>query len=150
MKINKQELISAGLVFGLGLVTLIGGQNYSMGTLGRMGPGYFPVMLGALLMIVSVLMLITGTSSETGIEEKQPPPEYRAWIFVISSVILFILLGKYAGLVPATFALVFLSALGDKTNTLRSAAALATGVTVLAVVVFSWLLQMQFPLFIWG
>ncbi len=51
---------------------------------------------------------------------------------------------------PATFALVFISALGDRQHTLRSAALLAAGVTVLGVAVFSWALQLQFPLFRWG
>jgi hypothetical protein len=49
--------------------------------------------------------------------------------------------------VPATFAIVFISALGDKMNTLKSAAILGAGVVVVAVVVFWWALQMQIPLF---
>lgn len=62
----------------------------------------------------------------------------------------FILIGKFGGLVPATFALVFISAMGDRQHTVRSAALLAVGVTLLGVAVFSWALQLQFPLFRWG
>lgn len=62
----------------------------------------------------------------------------------------FILLGKYGGLVPATFALVFIAAMGDRQHTVRSAALLAVGVTILGIAVFSWALQLQFPLFRWG
>ena len=48
---------------------------------------------------------------------------------------------------PATFAIVFISALGDKMNTWKSAAILGAGVVAVAIVVFWWALQMQFPLF---
>ena len=62
----------------------------------------------------------------------------------------FIALGKFGGLVPATLALVFISALGDRQHTVKSAALLSAGVTLLGLAVFSWGLQLQFPLFRWG
>ncbi|MCJ9713295.1 tripartite tricarboxylate transporter TctB family protein, partial [Bordetella hinzii] len=51
---------------------------------------------------------------------------------------------------PATFAIVFISALGDRTNTLKQALLLSVSMCVIAVVVFWWALQLQLPLFRWG
>lgn len=60
------------------------------------------------------------------------------------------LLGRYGGLVPATFTLVFLSAMGDRGNTIRGAVLLAAVMTFTAVVLFSMVLGIQFPLLVLG
>ena len=51
---------------------------------------------------------------------------------------------------PATFACVFVSALGDRTATLKSSLVLAAGVTVFGVLLFSYLLKVPFPIFRWA
>lgn len=150
LNINRQELLSAGLMMLIGVGTVAGSLNYDIRTLARMGPGYFPLLLGVALVIVGALILASpSVDPEDGLSPKGEP-EYRAWGFVIASVVLFIVLGKYGGLVPATFVLVFVSALGDRSNTVVSAAALAAGITAMAVGIFHFGLQMQFPLFTWG
>ncbi len=148
-KVNKRELMSAGLMLAIGLASAIGGSRYTVGTMARMGPGFFPTALGVLLMVISVLMVITPVAQEDENAAHRPPPQYRAWACVTAGVAAFIVLGLYGGLVPGTFALVLLSALGDKANSLKSAVALAAGVTVLAVLLFRMLLQLQIPLFTW-
>ena len=60
------------------------------------------------------------------------------------------MLGHWGGLLPATFAIVFISALGDRKNTIKQAFVLSLGMSVIAVVVFWWALQLQLPLFRWG
>jgi len=74
------------------------------------------------------------------------PAEWRAWACILIGVAAFVVLGKYGGLVPATFAIVFISALGDRDNTVRSAFVLAVAMCIVAVVVFWWLLQVRLPL----
>ena len=61
-----------------------------------------------------------------------------------------IILGTYGGLIPATFACVFVSALGDKDITLKSALVLGVAVTVFGVALFSYLLQVSMPMWRWG
>jgi hypothetical protein len=51
------------------------------------------------------------------------------------------------GLVAATFACVFVAALGDRQNSWKEAGLLATGITVFGVVLFSLVLRVQIPLF---
>ncbi|NUA32126.1 tripartite tricarboxylate transporter TctB family protein [Cupriavidus basilensis] len=140
----------------IGLATLVAGLQYRTGTLSHMGPGFFPATVGALLAIVGVLIAISA--------RKEPPaqaqasghghgaglPDLRGCACIILGVLAFLLLGKYGGLIPATFAIVFISALGDRSNTVKQAAILALAMCVIATVVFWWALQLQLPLFAWG
>ena len=82
--------------------------------------------------------------------EVDAAPDWRGWGCIIGGLLAFIALGKFGGLVPATLALVFISAMGDRQHTVKSAALLSVGVTLLGLAVFSWGLQLQFPLFRWG
>lgn len=151
-KINKQDAWASALLCALGLFVVVHGSSYSLGTLSRMGPGFFPVALGVLLIFLGVLNLFTSgqTADDESDETLTAPPDWRGWLCIIGGVVAFIAVGKYGGLIPATLALVFISALGDRTHTLLSALALAVFVTILGVVIFSWGLDLQFPLFRWG
>ncbi len=59
-------------------------------------------------------------------------------------------MGEFFGMVPATFSCVFVSALGDRTSTLKGSALLAAGVTFFGTLLFSYVLQLPFPMFRWG
>ncbi len=133
------------MVIGLGAA--FQGSTYSIGTLSRMGPGYFPVALGVLLTLIGLSIAVTARFTHYEGEDEALPPEWRGWICICAAVIAFVVFGEYGGLVPATFAIVFISALGDRMNTVKGAAILAACVVVVAVVVFWWALQMQLPLF---
>ena len=60
------------------------------------------------------------------------------------------MVGEYCGLLAATFAVVFISALADRENTWRSALLLAGVMIAVCIVVFWWALQVQFPLVTFG
>lgn len=148
----KREAWAAGTMIVLGLGAIAQASTYNIGSLARMGPGMFPAILGVLLVLLGLIIARTAFSTPDVDEEAEdiPPPEWRGWSCIIGGLMAFILLGKYGGLVPATFALVFIAAMGDRQHTVRSAALLAVGVTILGIAVFSWALQLQFPLFRWG
>lgn len=148
----KREAWAAGTMIVLGLGAIAQASTYTLGSLARMGPGLFPAILGVLLVLLGLIIARMAFSPMVTEEDAEeiPPPEWRGWGCIIGGLMTFILLGKYGGLVPATFALVFISAMGDRQHTPRSAALLAVGVTILGVAVFSWALQLQFPLFRWG
>ena len=76
-------------------------------------------------------------------------PDLRGSVCILLGILAFLGLGHYGGLLPATFAIVFISA-GDRNNTVKQALVLALGMSVVAVVVFWWALQLQLPLFRWG
>lgn len=150
-KINKQDAWASGVLCALGLGVILQGSTYAMGTLSRMGPGFYPVALGVLLVFLGIVCLFSsGLSTDDEDTEHIGPPEWRGWLCIIGGVVSFIVLGRYGGLVPATFALVFISSLGDRTHTLVTALALSVFVTILGIVIFSWALELQFPMFRWG
>jgi hypothetical protein len=119
-----------------------------------MEPGLFPAMLGVLLILLGLAIAKGAPSTlnkhtDGGVEEIAPS-QWRGWSCIIGALLAFILVGKFGGLIPATFVLVLVSAMGDRKHTLRSAVTLAAAITVVGVLVFSWGLQLQFPLFRWG
>jgi hypothetical protein len=147
----NKDYYGGGLMFLLGVGTIWKGLDYKVGTLSRMGPGYFPVAVGAILALMGILIALGARSSAPAKPGKKAhPPEWRGWLCIVAANIAFIVLGRYGGLLPATFAVVFISALGDRQNTLKSAFVLALAMVVVCVIVFWWALQLQFPLFRWG
>lgn len=140
----------------IGLGAAYGGLSYNFGSLTRMGPGFFPTCLGVILVLLGLSIASTASRPDVhaalreDIIHENIKPEWRGWFCILASVVAFVILGKWGGLVPASFAVTFISALGDRANTWKSALVLAFGITLVSVVIFWWLLQLQFPLFAWG
>jgi hypothetical protein len=147
---SNRDYYGGALMAVIGVAAIIGGRDYPIGTLSRMGPGYFPVALGVILTLVGFAIAATARFAKSYAEEAALPPEWRGWFCIGASIVAFVVLGKYGGLVPATFAVVFISALADRENTLLSAAILALATVAVCILVFWWALQMNFPLFGWG
>ena len=76
-------------------------------------------------------------------------PQWWGWLCILGGPALFILFGRYFGLMPGTFACVFVAALGDRTATLKSSFVLALIVTVFGVGLFSYFLQIPMPVLTW-
>ncbi|CAM5200331.1 hypothetical protein CDEF62S_01472 [Castellaniella defragrans] len=114
-----------------------------------MGPGFFPAAIGGLLILCGIIIALEGLSGHN-VGDGRGRPEWRGWLCITGGIVAFILLGKYTGLLPATFAIVFISALGDRRNTLKGALILSAAVCAVAVVIFWWALNIEFPLLMWG
>jgi hypothetical protein len=147
-KFNKDR-VSAVLLVLIGSGIVYQGLTYRMGTLTRMGAGFIPVVLGVLLVLVGVAIGITAEPSDFG-DERSAPTEWRGWLCIVGGVMAFVVLGTYGGLVPATFASVFIAAMGDRGNSVRDAALLAFALVVAGALIFSFGLHLQLPLFAWG
>jgi hypothetical protein len=137
-------------MIAVGLGAIIEGQTYSFGSLARMGPGFFPVVLGALLGLAGVAIAASAKPTQAPKEDTAYKADWRGWGCIALSLSLFIILGRHGGLLPATFAVVFVSALGDRRNSVKNAFVLAVAIVAVCVTVFWGLLQLQFPLFTWG
>lgn len=134
----------------LGVAAAVHGRTYSFGTLRRIGPGFFPVALGVLLALIGLAIVATAQPVTSPRDEGRYSPQWRGWGCIALSLVLFVVLGKYGGLLPATFAIVFVSALGDRRNTAKDALTLALAMATVCVLIFWWALKLQFPLFTWG
>ena len=149
---QKKDYYAGGLMTLIGVGSILEARHYNVGTLFHMGPGFFPIILGVTMTCLGIL--ITGVAAmATAVDDDQltiPKPEWRAWACILAGPVLFIVLGNLGGLIPATFACVFVSALGDRESTLKSSLILATGVTVCGVALFSYLLQVSITMWRWG
>ena len=146
---RNNDYYGGALMVLIGLAAVYAGSRYQLGTLAHMGPGFFPTAVGAILAAVG-LTIALGANPDAAEAGAHPPFDWRAWSGIIGGTVAFIVLGEYGGLVPATFAIVFISAMGDRNNTLKQAFWLSSGMVAIAVLVFWWALQMQFELFRWG
>jgi lysylphosphatidylglycerol synthetase-like protein (DUF2156 family) len=151
--VRKRDFYAGGLMILLGLGIALKGTSYRLGTLMHMGPGFFPTSLGVLLVLIGIAIAAAGmTPSESEEDQSILPahPEWWAWFCILMSPVLFILFGRYFGMIPGTFACVFIAALGDRNKTLKSVIILSTVVTVFGVVLFSYFLQVPMPILTWG
>ena len=145
---------AGALMVVIGVSAAYAGMTYDIGSLRNMGAGFFPVAVGTLLAVVGILIAMAAKdlpkSASSPPDAHSRMPDLRGAVCIITGTLAFILLGKYGGLIPATFAIVFISALGDRTNTLFRAAALSIVMCAIALVVFSWALKLQLAPFAWG
>ncbi|HSQ82197.1 MAG TPA: tripartite tricarboxylate transporter TctB family protein [Casimicrobiaceae bacterium] len=147
---RSRDYAGGMLMTAIGLAAAFQGSSYQLGTLERMGPGFFPTALGVILAGVGFAIAVSARFTRYEGELEVLAPEWRGWLCIIGALVAFVVLGKYGGLLPATFAIVFISALGDRQNTFLGAVLLALASVVVAIVIFWWALQMQFPPFQWG
>jgi hypothetical protein len=134
----------AGLMLlGIGVAAIGIARGYPLGTALRMGPGYFPILLGGLLVLFGLAFVLRAWRSTDFVA---PNWSARALIALPLAMIAFGLLLDRAGFVPALAALVFGSALAGNRFRFAEVATLTVLLTALCVVVFIWGLGLPYPL----
>lgn len=145
MKIKSPRDFWAGLMFiTFGLFFLIVAQmSYQMGTAVRMGPGYFPTVLGGILAVLGAIVLVGSLAVEG------PPVakfHFRPLLFILASSLAFAYLLKPLGLVLASAALIFISAYGGHEFKWKEVAWLTLVLVIFSVLVFVKGLTLPFPI----
>ena len=119
MRIKSQKDFFAGLLFlALGVAFAWGATTYNVGTGARMGPGYFPLMLGIVLAIIGAVEVFKSMVIETETGDKVGKFVWRPVGFIVGANLAFgVLLGGLPsiklpamGLIIAIFALTIISA----------------------------------------
>ncbi len=154
MQIKSQKDFFSGLMFlVVGIAFAWGATTYNVGEGARMGPGYFPLMLGILLAVLGLAIVFEALVVETEDGEKVGSIAWKPLTFIIASNLVFgILLGGLPklgipsfGLIVAILALVFVASLaGDKFIT-KEVSILAVVLAVMSYITFVWALKLQFP-----
>ncbi|HVR66673.1 MAG TPA: tripartite tricarboxylate transporter TctB family protein [Verrucomicrobiae bacterium] len=133
----------AGLIFtaaGLGFGFLA--RDYEFGTTTRMGPGYFPIVLACLLVILGLVTTIRAFVI-TG-----PPVQglaLKAILLVLGPIVLFGIILRGAGLAAALLILVMVCAYASSRFRWPIAVALSVGLTAFALLVFVMGLGLPIP-----
>ena len=150
----RRDFCAGGLMVLFGLIAAVNGPSYRVGTLMHMGPGFMPTALGIILILLGIAIAGTALAGSSDVEDGEenilpPHPQWFAWLCILAGPFLFIIFGSIGGMVPATFACVFVSALGDRASTWKSSLVLAACITAFGVVLFHYLLQVPMPVLEW-
>jgi putative tricarboxylic transport membrane protein len=140
---NSKDIWAGLMLIGIGGAAMLIARNYPFGTALRMGPGYFPIILGALLIVFGLAILAYALRSRERIAGSW---SLRALIILPLSLILFGVLMEHAGFVPAMMVLIFGSATASTEFKFVEILLFSIGLTVLSVVVFVWALGLPYPL----
>jgi uncharacterized membrane protein len=140
---NNRDFWAGTMLIASGAAAVIVARDYSFGTALRMGPGYFPSVLGGLLVLFGLYLMAQGLRSNEKIEGNW---SLRAVVVLPLSLVLFGILMEYAGFVPALMVLVVGSAAAGSEFNLLEALLLAVGLTVFAVALFIYGLGLPYPL----
>ena len=135
----------AGLLFlAIGTGAMAVARAYPFGTAMRMGSGYFPTVLGAILALFGLFLLFRGIKSG-----KREAVAWGWWPLacIAASMVVFGFLLPRLGLVPALAALFFVSAAGGREFRAGEVLALTAVMTAFAVAVFVYVLKLPLQLF---
>jgi hypothetical protein len=144
---NHKDL-GAGLLFvAIGTVAVITASGYSIGSTRQMGPGYFPVLLGGVLIVLGAAIGLRGlwTSQAAAL----PTVRFRPLLLLTLSILAFAFMIERFGLIPAIVAAVLVSCLGGDEFKLREAAPLAAFLAAASVLLFHVGLGLPFALWNW-
>ena len=142
--LERKDFWSGVMLIVIGGGSLLIARNYQFGSSLRMGPGYFPTLLGAALFLFG--LYFAGKGLRSGGEIIEGSWSLRALIVVPLALVVFGLLIDRAGFIPAMLALIIGSAAASTQFKLTEVLLFAVGLTACCVVVFIWLLGLPYEL----
>jgi len=154
VNIKSQKDFFSGLMFmGVGVAFAWGASSYTIGNGARMGPGYFPLVLGVLLAFLGGIITFKALVVETMDGDKIGSFAWRPLIFIILANVVFgALLGGLPsiglpsmGLIAGIYALTFVACLAGEKFNFKEALVLATILAIFSYLAFIKLLNLQFP-----
>jgi hypothetical protein len=145
LRIRSQSDFWCGLLFvAIGLAVVVLAGQYRVGSAARMGPGYFPTLLGGLLTLLGLAITLP-TLFVDG--EKFPRLALRPLVMILLSIMVFGVALEYLGFAVAVAALAIVGGLADPELKPLESAAVAAFLVVFCIGIFAGLLGM--PLNLW-
>ena len=154
MAIKSQKDFFSGLMFmAVGVAFAWGASTYNVGSGARMGPGYFPLMLGVLLALIGVVITFTALVVESEGGDKIGKWAWKPLFFIIAANVVFgILLAGLPGiklpamgLIVGIYALTFIASMAEAGWKFKTTFILATVLAVGSYLAFVVALKLQFP-----
>jgi hypothetical protein len=143
--LHNKDFWAGAMLIAIGALAVFIARDYSFGTMTRMGPGFFPVVLGAVLVLFGIHVFAKGLR---GMDKIEAGWSLRAIVMLPLSLALFGFLMDRAGLVPALAVLTFGSAAAGREFKPLEILALTVLLTAFAAGVFVWGLGMPYPLLV--
>ena len=140
---NNRDFWAGVMLMVFGAASILIARGYPFGSTMRMGPGYFPSMLGGILVLFGIYVMIVGLRKG---EKIAVHCSLRALIVLPLSLIAFGVLMTHAGFIPAMAALIFGSASAGREFKVVEVLLLTVILTGLSVAIFIWGLGLPYPL----
>ena len=154
MQIKSQKDFFSGLMFmGIGVAFAWGATTYNVGEGARMGPGYFPLMLGILMTVLGMVITFKALVIEVEGGDKIGKWAWKPLVFVILANLIFgvLLAGLPSiklpafGMIVAIYALTFIASVAEPGWKFKNTFILATVLAAGSYLAFVVVLKLQFP-----
>lgn len=141
---NRRDFWSGVMFAAIGIAFVIFSQEYQMGSPARMGPGFFPMVLGALLALLGLVVLWQSTSSDNE-EVHVGRIGWRELLLILAAITVFAVALPRLGMVVSVALLIAISAFASYEVRWKE-----TIVSIAVLLTLSWLvfvkgLELQFP-----
>ena len=140
---SKRDVLAGVVfvVFGAGFAW--GAFAYPMGTVARIGPGFYPLVVAVLLVILGVAVAIRPSGDQ---EEDPVAPPWRAIAVIFAAILLFGLTVRGLGLAPSIFIAATLASFASVKTGPLGAVVIGAALTVVSVLIFVVALRLNLPL----
>ena len=139
-----KDILAGGIFIALGVAFATGSLAYEIGSPLQMGPAYYPLLLGGILVGLGLMVVVKGFIAGEG--EAIGDVDWRAVVLVMAALLFFGLTIRGLGLIGALFGASLLGALARSETSIRDVLLIAVGLTALCVVIFVVALQLRLPL----
>lgn len=144
LSFDRTDLMCGLTFIGAGLFFFMQSLGLKIGTAFRMGPGYFPLLLAGLLVLLGIVIAVQSLRKEG---EPMAVLAWRGMIFILPAPVLFGLTVRGLGFVPSIFIAAFIACFASHKMTVGWALVLSSAITVFSVAVFSYALGLPFERF---
>ncbi len=158
------DLYSGALFTAIGLGAMITARNYPMGSIDRMGPGFFPMVLGAIMAVLGIVLVLKNLEGFRQSYRRQyasPAPARddssrqdgmiraaRSILFVLGGMSFFALTIEHIGLLLSVVGLVIICSFAEPGMKWRPTLLLALFMAALSAAIFRY--GIGLPLQLWG
>ncbi|MCL4187113.1 MAG: tripartite tricarboxylate transporter TctB family protein [Rhodobacteraceae bacterium] len=139
---GRADVVAGLTVAAVGVAVTAIAVQYPLGTLRRMGPGYLPVVLGALLVLLGLLIALSRPDAGMRIARQRARPI----LCVLGSLAVVVAVVDAAGLVPAIMLAVPVAVAAEDGGSLLHSVVLAAAIAALVAAIFVWALGVPLPL----
>ena len=140
---NPKDFWSGLLFIAIGAAAIVLASKYSIGSAARMGPGYFPRVLGILLIVLGAILALRAFKLDG---PPLPRWKWRPTVVVLGSVVLFGAIVQAVGIALSTVILIVGASMASPEFRPRESLIAGVLLAALAVGVFVIGLKLQLPI----
>lgn len=144
MAIDRANALCGAIFIAFGAYFALNALSLDLGTAFRMGPGFFPLALAAVLILMGAVIFVQALRVHG---EAVGPIAWRGMLLILPAPVFFGLTIRGLGFVPALFVTAFIACFASMRMSLLWALLLAAAVTGFSTLVFIEGLGLPFMLF---